>query len=125
MAQLAYAGTTTEVDEWDEQCAYVPPRVACLSACAMAWVKSPNRENDGIVGIHRLGTKEAGRNYWTFFVVQYAPQWAKYLDDLLTQTNESIFLVFQEGRKPYLADWRDIEAAGYTIAHTTESVPRC
>jgi len=125
IATPALSGTTAEVDAWDERCAYVPPRVACLSACAMAWVKSPERRNDGIIGIHRLGTQQAGRNYWTFFVVQYAPQWAKYLNPLFNKTDRSIFIVFEDGREPYLADWRDIEASGYEIVSTTEDVPQC
>ena len=115
-------GTYAEVLAWDEECAYVPPKVACLSACAMAWFQSPNRTNDGIIGLHVM----SGDN--EIIAMATTIGWLRdnglmrYMNTILQQTNGRVFLIFEGEETPYLEDWRELR--GYDIRHTTDKL-RC
>ena len=117
-------GTYAEVLAWDEECAYVPSKTACLSACAMAWFQSPRRVNDGIVGLHVMSGPTPLLN---IHAAAETIGWLRdnglerYIDVILQQTNERVFLLFQ-GDRVWLQSWKELD--GYEIRSSTKGL-RC
>ena len=118
------AGTWQEVEAWDEECAYVPADMACLSACAFAWMKSPNRTNDGIIGLHMPAAHNAATQAQVNLEVNthmMAFGFGGYYQTVRDETSLRVFLMFQ-GNRAWLQDWRTLR--GYRVTADPDDL-RC
>lgn len=117
------AGTWEDVERFDADCAYIPPKTACLSACCFAWMKAPNKTNDGICGLHmpyRFSTGEPDafiRLKVVNHLISYG--WREYYDTIKVHTDKRTFLMFADGRDPWLQSWKELD--GYMI--TSDPIP--
>jgi len=106
-------------------CLRVPPKTACLSACAFAWLKGSQRINDGILGFHLPWNTETGtsgvaeRVAARAYLARYG---SLHLWPDIARTTKRLFLIL-EGDKTFFADWRALEE--YRITSSPASLEKC
>ncbi len=126
MAFPANAGLWQDViDHPTGGCVRVPERIACLSACAFAWLKGSQRVNDGVLGFHLpwsmdtgdagVGIRVATRNY-------LALHGALHLWPDIARTTKRRFLVI-EGETMWFADWRAL--VEYNVTSDPATLEKC